>query len=410
MPPWNVVLQLQGPGIRQPTCRLYTVRGIARPCRIAIYACDLNTAQSATHTHDTIDRELSRHAGISGQLCSGPGLWMCMTWWEKSCIQILVPVVGAPLTTQVGNEILSWQSMAKGVGVVTPALMPGIRHTTLFAGRPPSIARLNSVPWAGDPRTLAAATMQLALHGRRPGLFLSYRRTEAGAIVDQLHDELTHSGFRVFLDRFCGTPGRHFPQELAEEMADKAVVLVVETSGVYQSPWILWEVGFAVRYRLGLLAVNLSHAPQLSRIVQRQIVHPNEGGTLTEPVLRRTVAFVKREWTLAAVRRRGFYEGLVARAALDAGGTVVHQGNGLLELRGRTNAPTATVSPSGRPGRLDDVRRLAETIGGSVPKLLLGQHRHLPPGTYGDLRWLAQRTSTELLGDYDGYRRVRALC
>jgi hypothetical protein len=45
-----------------------------------------------------------------------------------------------------------------------------------------------------------------------------------------------------------------------------------------------------------------------------------------------------------------------------------------------------------------------------LPRLLLGQHRHLPPSTRADLDWLAGNISTELLAQYAGYRRVQALC
>jgi hypothetical protein len=73
---------------------------------------------------------------------------------------------------------------------------------------------------------LASLVSQRALYGERPGLFISYRRKEAAVIADQLFDEMSHRGFRVFLDRFSGTSGKLFPQEIAEEIADRDVVLV----------------------------------------------------------------------------------------------------------------------------------------------------------------------------------------
>ena len=335
MPPWNVVLQHWKPGRPNLSCQLYSVPGIAYPCSIVMYACDASAAPMAKNTHAQIEADLNTRAGTSGESCDGPGLFGCRTWSQKDCLQVLVPVIGAPVSGKVQNDILQWQSKAGPLGLILPALLPGQSHSTVFAKNPPAISMLNSISWSGDPRTLASAVVQRALHDRRPGLFISYRRADASALVDQLHDELSHKGFRLFLDRFSGTPGRYFPQEIAEELADKAVLLVVETSNILQSRWTVWEVGFARRYHLGLLALNCGKAPRLSGIAQRNFVRRSWTGVLNATDLAKTVEFVQREWNFAAVRRRAFYEGFVARAASAGGGTVTDQGDGLLAIHNR---------------------------------------------------------------------------
>ena len=198
---------------------------------------------------------------------------------------------------------------------------------------------------------------------------------------------------------FSGTPGRYFPQELAEEMADKAVLLVIETLGILNSRWTLWEVAFAHRYRLGLLALNISQAPQLTRIAKRRNVQPDPTGIMAPSTLAAVVDFINQEWIFAAMRRRAFYDGLVAGAAAAGGGTVTDCGDGLVHLSDHNGTPSAIISPCGRPGQLADVRPLADASSASASKLLLGQHHHLPLQAYDDLSWLAHKHSIGLHGD-----------
>jgi hypothetical protein len=415
MAPWNLVLQIQGPNngsLPRPRCHQFSVPGLARPCRILFYACDASSAGAAQSAHDQLEAALKARPGVTESKCGGPGIWGCMTWQESSCLQVLVPVIGGPVSKAVETDIIDWQTKSGQLATIVPALMPGISHSAAFAGCAKSVSRLNSAPWQGNSTRLAAIITQSALQLERPGLFISYRRSEARALVDQLHDELAHRGFRVFLDRFAGTPGRYFPSELAEEMADKAVLLVIESPNILQSKWTLWEIGFAHRYRLGLVSLQLPGAPSLSRIPSagRLAVAPNAAGVLNSADLTNALAFIEREQAIASLRRRAFYEGLVAGAASLGGGSVNDLGDGVLELCNSAGTASAVVLPSGRPGQLSDVRKIALARPGQLPRLLLGQHRHLPPSAQTDLNWLVAKISTELLGRYSGFRRVKALC
>lgn len=405
MAAWNFVLQFQGAGAGSPPqqCQQFSLPGMPAPCRVLLYACDGASVPSALATHAAIEANLKSRPGVTSSFCSGPGMWGCMTWQEKSCVQMLVPFVGRRISRAVEKDILQWQSRASSLSVITPALLPNVTHAVAFAGCASPVARLNIVNWLGSPNRLAAAVLQRALHLQKPGLFVSYCRNDAAALVDQLYDELSHCGFRVFLDRFSGTPGRYFPHELAEEMADKAVLLVIETPRIRRSRWTLWEIGFAHRYRLGLLALQLPGSPSLSRIVDRMQVTPNSNGTLDPAELASALDFIQRERAIAELRRRAFYEGLGAGAASARGGTVRDGNDGLLELRDASGVAAAIVLPSGKPGQLADVRALTSSPSGTLPKLLLGQHQHLPPQAQADLTWLAYLTTTELLGRYSGY-------
>lgn len=260
--------------------------------------------------------------------------------------------------------------------------------------------------------SLATIVAQRALLLEKPSLFISYRRSDARDLVDQLHDELVRRGFRVFHDRFSSTPGRYFPGELAQEMADKSVLLVIESPGILASKWTLWEIAFAHRYRLGLVSLQLPGGPAISRISgdSRFRVTPNARGTLDSVQMRAALDFVERKQAVESLRRRAFYEGLVSAAASHAGGSIGQLTNGVLEIRSGTGASKGVVLPSGRPGQLADIRTLKLAHHGTLPRILLGQHRHLQISAYSDLDWLAHEIPTELLGRYDGYRRVKNLC
>jgi hypothetical protein len=334
-----------------------------------------------------------------------------MTWEESSCLQVLVAVIGAPVIKAVEMDIANWQSKAALQSIVIPALLPGLSHGAAFAKCSKALSRLNSASWLGSPTQLSSIVAQRALQAERPGIFVSYLRSQAAALADQLHDGLARRGFRVFLDRFYGSAGRYFPSELAEEMADKAVLLVIETSNIMQSKWTLWEVGFAHRYRLGLVALQLPSAPSLSRIPHAsRLPIKLTSGVLNSADLESALSFVEKQHVIVSLTRRAFYESLVANAASLAGGSIADIGGGVFELSDRRGNASAVVLPTGRPGRLADVRSLNLAHPGSLPRLLLGQHRHLPPSTRADLDWLAGNISTELLAQYAGYRRVQALC
>jgi hypothetical protein len=86
-------------------------------------------------------------------------------------------------------------------------------------------------------------------------------------------------------------------------------------------------------------------------------------------------------------------------------------GEGAVEVRNRKHALAGIVVPAGRPGRLADVRRLAAVAPGSakVPRILAGQHQHLPPPAQDDMAWLAATAGIDLSGRVEIYERVKKL-
>jgi hypothetical protein len=386
---WNCVLQLISQANRR--CEGFALAGIPRPCRILTAACDPTADQVADASYGALQAELARKAQSIGS-CGGPIHPGCMTAGEAACVHVLVPLIGqAPISSTWLQEINAWMGKDAVRWIVMPAIAPRLDHAKVFAAVSPTISRLQLVPWGGKTARLASLVLQRALYGERPGLFISYRRQEAAAVADQIFDEMCRRGFRVFLDRFSGTSGRPFPQEISEELADRDVVLVLETPGLLKSRWTLWEVSFARAYRLGLLALQWPEARSMPNIIDRLKIAPTSGGELSKAGLRDAADFIERHHTLAALSRRAFYEALVEAAALSKSGTVRPVGEGAVEIQNRKHALTGFVAPAGRPGRLADVHRLAAVAPRSakVPRILAGQHQHLPPPAQDDMAWLA---------------------
>jgi TIR domain-containing protein len=347
----------------------------------------------------------------SSAACGGPVHPGCMAEKEPACEHILVPLIAqAPIPQGPLQEIGRWLG-STGKRSVLPALAPGLTHSHVFAAGPSQISRLQLVPWGGSAARLASLVLQRALYGERPGLFVSYRRQDAAVSADQIFDEMSHRGFGVFLDRFSGTSGRLFPQEIAEELADRDVVLVLETPGILQSRWTLWEIAFARTYRLGLLALHWPNAPTLRGIADRHQVAPGKNGKLTAAELGVVAAFIERGHTLAALTRRAFYEALVEAAASSKKGAVRPAGEGVVELVNNKKLSKGFVMPSGRPGCLADIHRLVSASRGSSgpPRLLAGQHEHHRPSAQDDLNWLATTAGIRLSGRAEIYKQVRAL-
>lgn len=230
-------------------------------------------------------------------------------------------------------------------------------------------------------------------------------------MADQLFDAMSRRGFQLFLDRFSGTAGRLFPQEIAEELAERDVVVLIETPNILQSRWTKWEVAFARRYRLGLLALQWPGAPTFPGVAHRQTVVPQANGELTQADLASAANFIEREHTLASLTRPAFYETLIDQAAKTNGGWTERLAEGTWAIRDVNGTRMAAVAPAGRPGRLGDARLLvlASVLAPNCPLILAGQHRHLPAGAQTDMAWLASTLNIELLGHVDAYARVKAL-
>ena len=194
------------------------------------------------------------------------------------------------------------------------AVLPVIRGSEPHAVKdmlPARIARLNAVDWEHD-RSLALATIMRLLgfveDERR--VFLSYVRRDSSDVAEQLHRALQECQFDVFLDRFVVPPGEDFQRRLTEDLADMAFLLLLESDGVRDSPWVQYEVNYALTHRIGTLAVtmpDLAEARQapIDEAFRFRLSRDDLGsGRLTSVALRRLLERIEISHACALRRRR----------------------------------------------------------------------------------------------------------
>jgi hypothetical protein len=333
-----------------------------------------------------------------------------MAWGEPSCQHALVLVVGAAtLDSRFEQLAKQWLTKRSGHCTVLTALVPPLTHSQVFAGgRFPVLSTCIAAPWGGSPMQLAESVLADTMLDEKPGVFISYIRLEASAGAEDIYQALSRLGYRVFLDRFNGTPGRVFPLELAEAMSSMGLVALLETSGLRDSRWTMWEAVFAARFRLGPVAVNFQGAPPVRAAVLRRAISHNPAKALPTPVVDDIAQFIRDNTLSVAVSRSAYFESLVRSAAQDSGGDAAHVGGGVLSLEQPAGNPVGCVLPAAVPGRLKHVTRLVRSrhVG---PYVLAGEHQHLARGDRDDLQWLAAQTGVTLAGSASVYRTVRRI-
>nr|UXE45868.1 hypothetical protein Hi04_10k_c5380_00020 [uncultured bacterium] len=405
---WNVLLQLEQATAGNSKCLRFTVAGTVVPAHICIHSAQASDDALATRLFAELEQRIRVLAGAPTS-CSGPRGPGCQAWKEPSCTHVLGIVIGSlPGHPSLDNLAAKWQAQHPGQATVVPVLANGLTTDKVFAGNAlPTLSQCNALTAGTSMATVADKVMALALLDERPGVFVSYLRKEASGAADSLFDGLSRVGFGVFLDRFSGTPGRQFPQELAEAMSGMGIVLLLETASLFKSNWTLWEAAFARRYRLGPLAVNFNNVRPLRGALDRRPSTANPMARLPPPEVDAVVGFVRMYAAPIAIHRRAYYETIVDVAARTRGRTMGRLAGGGLEILDG-GKPKGRVVVSGAPAQVRHLRRLHEVAGG-LPAILAGEHRHLPPSSYAALKYVATNLSLEPTGAASLYPRVRQL-
>lgn len=91
---------------------------------------------------------------------------------------------------------------------------------------------------------------------RERQVFISYKRSDSEIAANQLYQELTHRGFKVFLDDISIEKGVDFQRELKWQLNDTDVVLLLLTQNFTNSQWCMEEVHFARANSIGVLVVE----------------------------------------------------------------------------------------------------------------------------------------------------------
>lgn len=406
---WNAILQIRSS--RLTGC----VRLEGVPLIDALQVAVLeDPGATAGVAQGIFQRLLLRISGSSGAIrsvvCNGPQGRSCMGYQAPDCRCLLIAVTGQNrLRPEIAAEMRDWNRGGPGEDLVLPVLPAGSDPRTVL-GR--GLDRTNVVFHHGHiDDTVDTLVQQTGVGGAQRRLFISYRRSQTRDLADQLFDAFSRAGFQVFLDRFSGTPGRLFPDELGEEIVDKGVVLVLESAGIERSPWTLAEVGFAFLFQIGLLALNVDNAPRFALIGSRDRIAMNrtDRGDLTPSDLAEVVRFVRRAYPRQMLGRRLFLEALLHMGLGRHGLVPQPVGGGIFGVESR--GTKYVIGLAERAPAVSDLRRLSSAVtatGGACP-IVLGPHQFLAPTRRQDLYWLLRTAKAHVMGEGEITRKCMAI-
>jgi hypothetical protein len=273
---------------------------------------------------------------------------------EPTCRRVLVLAFdGTPNFADPYDAIAHWTAQMRGSRkfAVIPSLPVAFTSKTSTI-IPSALQHLNAHFWTSDPGEVTSAVFSSAgITTEDYRVFISYRRGEGQQLADQLFEELNRRNFEVFLDQFRMEPGVNFQERLTEELAHKSMVVVIETRTIDQSRWVGHEVVYAVKHRLGLLAVHVADGATRPEVDNRRRMHLpasalDTDGELTSSWLDRVCKRVRIVHSTSILRRRYLMRQAMQNALLAEG--IFNQQmtvDGLVEAQ-------APSSSSGVPNRI----------------------------------------------------------
>lgn len=410
MEQWNAVLQIRSPQLTE--CLRIQDLPLIDAVQLSILA-DPGAPQGVARALYAALRQrfrtlVSRPGRSNFHPCGGPQGQACMAYQEPNCRCYLIVITGSrALSSDTETEMLSWPRRGPAEDVVLPVLPVGSDPAVILGS---SLDKTNVIFQHGHIDDTADSVLErVGISGAQRRLFISYRRTDTRELADQLFDAFSRAGFQVFLDRFSGTPGRLFPDELCEEIVDKGVVLLLEGQGLRNSPWTLAEVSFAYLLQIGLLAINVDGAPPMGLIASRDR-HPvrrQSSGTLSPNDLEDVIRFVRREYARQMLSCRLFLEALLRLGLARHHLTPMPTGDRLFEVVGKSTKYLIALAE--RAPSISDVRKVSSSAGHGACRVVLGPHQFLAPERRRDLRWLLSTANTQVMGEGEVTAKTAAI-
>ena len=298
-------------------CEGFSGIPIVNPCLITIVPLSPNAQNDVDRLHQELllsIMNLSPNVQKMQVPCGGDAghIWRCHAHGVRECQKLLV-LVGDRTTVYSKNLYLDKWTKTVDVDPKYHVLCLFPEGTSINNILPPTLQKFNAAFWSNSIIDLIPQIYSVVgLTANEFRIFISYRRSDTQNLAEQLFDELSHNNFDVYLDRFRTPPSVNFQMRLAQELADKSMVLLLESANILQSKWTLFEILFAKLYRLGFLALNMPngiYVPSIS-IDERKILNntdftnPSICDELTPDALERVIERIKVEHSKSIVRRR----------------------------------------------------------------------------------------------------------
>lgn len=260
----------------------------------------------------------------------------------------LLIVIGDGSNDHFANpDVLAWQHD------ILPVWRTG---THVFL--PPQFSIPNAAFWQSNINEVIPRILGLmGVSEEEQRIFISYRRTDTSAFAEQLFDRLNHEGFDVFLDRFSIEPGVNFQTRLYQELADKAMVLLLESANYQDSKWVQLEIDFAKKYRLGLLAINVDptkKVPSVDDEYRRAVSLDSTSKTLPQHELDTLILDIKEQHAIAMYRKRRNLTNNILAALTHQGANPMEDSQGFISVSDRLGNRHFSILATPRPPKISD--------------------------------------------------------
>lgn len=188
-------------------------------------------------------------------------------------------------------------------------------------------------------------------------IFISYRRDDTSVLAEQLFDRLHHEGFEVFLDRFSINPAVNFQNRLYQELADKAMIIFLESPTFLSSSWIQLEIAFAIKYRLGYLSININDSDKIPLVddeYRRKIKLRSSNSRVSKNVLNHLVSDIRLQHSVSLYRKRNYLNNNIIAALQSKGATANFDRNGFISVLDSTGKLNYKIWATARPPKVND--------------------------------------------------------
>jgi hypothetical protein len=345
--PIDLILQRSG-SARAATCRAFSGIGCLQPAFILVEPIPEPAADSlADDLTDGLLRALAAAAPALAEVTppcgNSPDLLGCRASSQGFFQRLLIVVGDGKTPIPPSPAIQEWsRRMASDpqhrILIVLPPLAPGAKVEQLLASLPRQARQLNSPPYS-KPEDVIPDILVLTRISSAFRIFISYRRQDSEGFAKELADRLSHHRFDVFLDQFRIDPGVDFQAKLTEDLVRRSMVLVLESENLLRSKWTRYEINFAKRFRLGLLALQFPSGVAVSGIdpSARVPVSSPDPNAIPEAEWGRIIQSIRQEHGAARIRRRNHLAAAMQQAlALAGAGPANRAASGLLEIETRT--------------------------------------------------------------------------
>ncbi len=262
-------------------------------------------------------------------------------------LKLLIVVSDGLSDTFANPTVLNW------INDILPILPEG---TTVLLPEPFKIP--NIAFWRNDIDEIIPTIFGLiGISDEDQRIFISYRRDDTTEFAEQLFDRLHHEGFDVFLDRFSINPGVNFQNRLYQELADKAMIIFLESTTFLSSPWIQLEIAFAKKYRLGILALNIDSSkkiPAIDNEYRIDVTLSNDTRQIGEYELDNLVTEIRRRHSIALYRMKNYLNSNIVAALASKGATTTFDNNGFINVADGTGTLDYKIWATPRPPKVND--------------------------------------------------------